>query len=141
MKKRADELKRPMFFSHGKTTPCGVAIGFIGRKKFKVLDKRTDKNGCILILDDKVKETNFALVNFINPVTDIEQIATLHDLYNVLEIIQDFYSRHIVLASDSDFVFDISLDSFHTKAKEKEIYYNHTLKKKSNIKFLEPNKM
>ena len=71
MKKRADELKRPMFFSHGKTTHCGVAIGFIGRKKFKVLDKRTDKNGCILILDDKVKETNFALVNFINPVTDI----------------------------------------------------------------------
>lgn len=86
-----------------------------------------------------MEETNFALVNFINPVTDIEQIATLHDLYNVLETIQDFYSRHIVLAGDSDFVFDISLDSFHTKAKEIEIYYNHTLKKKSNIKFLEPN--
>ena len=34
----------------------------------------------ILILDVKVDETNFLLVNIYNPNTKTEQVATLHDL-------------------------------------------------------------
>ena len=29
-----------IFFSHGKTNSCGVAIGYIGNKKVDVLDKK-----------------------------------------------------------------------------------------------------
>ena len=39
-KKWADELKGPIFFSHGKTNSCGVAIGYIGNNKVDVLDKK-----------------------------------------------------------------------------------------------------
>ena len=39
-KKWADELKGPIFFSHGKTNSCGVAIGYIGSNKVDVLDTK-----------------------------------------------------------------------------------------------------
>ena len=68
-KKWADELKGPIFFSHGKTNSCGVAIGYIGNNKVDVLDKKIDKNGRILILDVMVDEINFVLVNIYNPNT------------------------------------------------------------------------
>ena len=35
-KKWADELNVPIFFSHGKTNSCGVAIGYIGNDKVDI---------------------------------------------------------------------------------------------------------
>ena len=87
-----------------------------------------DKNGRILILDVKVVETNFVLVNIYNPNTETEQVATLHDLDTMLETIKDLYDKHIVLAGDFNFFFDTSLDSYGGKP---------TLKKKSIAKFIE----
>ena len=72
-KRWVDELKGPIFFSHGKTDSCGVATGYIGNNKVDVLcKKKTDKNGRIFILDVMVKETNFVLVNIYNPNTETE---------------------------------------------------------------------
>ena len=127
-KKWADDLNGPIFFSHGKTNSCGVATGYIGSNKVDVLDKKMDKNGCILILDVKVDETNFVLVNIYNPNTETEQVATLHDLDKMLETIKDLYDKHIVLAGDFNFFFDTSLDLYGGKP---------TLKKKSIAKFIE----
>ena len=39
-KKWADQLKKSIFFSHGKTNSCGVAIGYVGSNKVDVLDKK-----------------------------------------------------------------------------------------------------
>ena len=39
-KKLADELKGPIFYSHGKTNSCEVAVGYIGSNKVDVLDKK-----------------------------------------------------------------------------------------------------
>ena len=39
-KKWADELKGPIFFSHGKNNSCGVGIGCIGNNKVDFLDKK-----------------------------------------------------------------------------------------------------
>ena len=52
---------------------------------------KIDKNGRILILDVKVDEYNFALVNIYNPNTKTEKVATLHDLDKILETIKDLY--------------------------------------------------
>ena len=72
-KRWVDELKGPIFFSHGKSDSCGVATGYIGNNKVDVLcKKKTDKNGRIFILDVMVKETNFVLVNIYNPNTVTE---------------------------------------------------------------------
>ena len=69
-KKWVDELKRPIFFSHGKTDSCGAAIGYIGYDKVDVLDIKSIKMD--VILDVKVDETKFVLVNMYNPNTEIE---------------------------------------------------------------------
>ena len=93
-----------------------------------MLDKRIDKNGRILILDVKVDNTNFVLVNIYNPNTKTEQVATFHDPDKMLETIKDLYDKHIILAGDFNFFFETSLDSYGGKP---------TLKKKSIAKFIE----
>ena len=98
------------------------------RKKVDVLEKKTDKYGRILILDVMVDEINFVLVNIYNPNTETEQVTTLFDLGKRLETIKDFSDKHIVLAGDFNFFFDISLDLYGSKP---------TLKKKSIAKFIE----
>ena len=75
-----------------------MAIGYAGNNKVNVLDKKTDENGRILILDVMVDETNFVLVNIYNPNTETEQVTTLLDLDKILEAIKDFSDKHIVLA-------------------------------------------
>ena len=87
-KKWADELERPIFFSHGKTNSCGVAIGYIGSNKVDVLDKKIDKNGRILILDVNVYETNFVLINIFSHNTEMEQLAALHILDKMLDLLK-----------------------------------------------------
>ena len=42
-KKWVDELKGLIFFSHGKTDSCGVAIEYIGYDKVDVLDIKSIK--------------------------------------------------------------------------------------------------
>ena len=39
-KKWADEIKGPIFFSHGKTNSCAVVIEYIGSNKVDVLDTK-----------------------------------------------------------------------------------------------------
>ena len=67
--KRVSELKGPLFFSHRKTSSCGVAIRYI-ENKVDILDKKADKNGRILMLDVMIDETNFVLVNIYNSNTE-----------------------------------------------------------------------
>ena len=47
----------------------------VGKTKLDLLDKKPDKNGRILILDDMIDDTNFILVNIHNPNTETEQVT------------------------------------------------------------------
>ena len=96
-------IKRTYIFSHGKANSCGVAIGYAGNNKVDELDKNTDKNGRILILDVTVEETNFVLLNICNPNTKTEHVMTLLNLGKILETIKDCFDKHIVLAGDFNF--------------------------------------
>ena len=69
-------------------------MGYIGNNKVDVLDKKTDKNGRILISDVMIDETNFVLVNIYNANTKTEQVTTLLDLGKMLETIKDFSDKH-----------------------------------------------
>ena len=97
--------------------------------------QKNDKNGCILILDVKVDESNFVLVNIYNPNTETEQVATLHDLDKMLETIKDLYDKHIALAGDFIFCFDISLESYEGELalKKKSIAKSIKFKEKSDL--------
>ena len=69
-------------------------MGYVGNNKVDVLDKKTDKNGRILISDVMVDETNFVLVNIYNANTKTEQVTTLLHLGKMLETIKDFSDKH-----------------------------------------------
>ena len=80
-------------------------MGYVENNKVDVLDKKTDKNGRILISDVMVDETNFVLVNIYNANTKTEQVTTLLDLGKMLETIKDFSDKHIILAGDFNIFF------------------------------------
>ena len=88
-KKWKDDFKDSLFFSHGSTNSCGVAIGFWGLKSLHIIDRKSDENGRILITDAKVNDKKFLLVNLYNPNTESDQTKTLDTLKNLLEDIDD----------------------------------------------------
>ena len=60
------DFKDPLFFSHGITNSCGVVIDFCGLKSLHITDKKCDDNSRILIIDAKVNDAKFLLVNIYN---------------------------------------------------------------------------
>ena len=50
-----DEFNGPLFFSHGKTNSCGDLI-----------DQKSNENGRILIIEAKINENNFIVINIYN---------------------------------------------------------------------------
>ena len=51
-----DEFEGQLFFSHGKTNSCGVAIGFVGTKALNILNIKRDNLGRILVIEVKIDE-------------------------------------------------------------------------------------
>ena len=74
-----------MFFSHGNTNYCGAAIGFCGLKSSHIIDRKPDENGGTLIIDAKVIDEKFWIVNLYNSNTESQQIKMLDTLKNLLE--------------------------------------------------------
>ena len=59
-----DEFGGTLFFSHGKSNSCRVAIGYCGTENFKVVNTARDKNGQMLILDAELNGANLLLIKF-----------------------------------------------------------------------------
>ena len=123
-----DEFKGQLFFSHGKSNSCGVAIGFYGAKKLELLNKCSDKAGRILLLDVKIDDTVFVLVNIYNANTENDQLQTLSDLNDILGNINDIETKNIILGGDFNVFFNLSLEANGG---------NPVLKKKSIAKLIQ----
>ena len=120
-----------MFFSHASTNSCGVAIGFIGfcgLKSLHIIDKKSDENGRILIIDAKVIDKKFLLVNLYNSNAEPVQIKTLDTLKNLHKDIDNISDKKITLGGDLNLEFDCNLEACGC---------NSVLKKKSLGKFIE----
>ena len=83
-----DEFEGQLFFSHGKTNSCGVAIGFVGTKALNILNIKRDNLGRILVIEVKIDDSVFVLINIYNVNTEPEQLYTLNDLINILETLK-----------------------------------------------------
>ena len=83
-----DEFEGQLFFSHGKTNSCGVAIGFVGTKALNILNIKRDNLGRILVIEVKIDDSVFVLINIYNVNTQPEQLYTLNDLVNILETLK-----------------------------------------------------
>ena len=110
-KKWKDEFKGKLFFSHGQSNSCGVALGFIGNTRFEVLNKKQDDSDRILSLDGKVGDNDFLLINLYNANKESEQLNTLSTLYNLLDDITDLHSNSIILAGDFNTFFNLTYEA------------------------------
>ena len=106
-----DEFGGYLFFSHGKSNSCGVAIGYCGTEDFKVVNTACDKNGRILILDAELNDTNFLLINFYNSNTESEKLSTFSTLQKLLEKSDDYNKKNIVFGGDFNSIFNCKFDA------------------------------
>ena len=123
-----EEFNGELFFSHGKTNSCGVAIGFYGSKTIEQINKISDKSGRVLLVEATVDDTVFVLINIYNTNTESEQLETLLDLVSIIDKVKDIQSKNIVLGGDFNVIFDISFESLGG---------NPCLKKKSIAKLIQ----
>ena len=84
-----DGFEGQLFFSHGKTNSCGVAIGFVGTKALNILNIRRDNLRRILVIEVKIDDSVFVPINIYNANTESEQLHALNDLINILETFED----------------------------------------------------
>ena len=118
-KKWKDDFKDPLFFSHGSTNSCEVAIGFCGLNSLHIIDKKL------------MKTIKFLIVKISNQNIESEQIKTLDTLKNLLEDtdnISNKKKKKKILGGDLNLVFDCNLEACGG---------NRVLKKKSLTKFIE----
>ena len=106
-----DEFEEELFFSHGKTNSCGVAVGFVDKKALNILNIKRDNLGHILVIEVKIDDSIFVLINIYNANTESEQLHTLNDLINILETFEDIQNKSVVLGGDFNVILNPSLDS------------------------------
>ena len=100
-----------LFFSHGKSNSCGVAIGCCRTEDFKVVNTACDKNGRILILNAELNGTNFLLINFCNSNIESEQLSTFSTLQKLLAKFDDYNKKNIVFGGYFNLIFDCKFDA------------------------------
>ena len=106
-----DQFEGHLFFSHGKTNSCGIAIGFVGSKAWNILNIKCDNLGCILVIEVKIDDSVFMLINMYNANTESEELHTLNDLINILETFKDILNKSVVVGGDFNVILNPSLDS------------------------------
>ena len=93
-KRWCNELNGNIYFSHGKTNSCSVAIWYGGSKSFVLANQTADKNGCLLLIEAIVDDVKLILINIYNCNTSSQQLLTLTELHKILQNIDDIGSKN-----------------------------------------------
>ena len=64
-----------------------------------------------MVIEVKIDDSIFVLINICNGNTESEQLHTLDELINILETFKDFQDKSVVLGGDFNVIFNPSLDS------------------------------
>ena len=100
-----------MYFSHGTTGACGVAIGILINDKHSLLKKVHDKSGRFLILEIEIKNKIFILINLYNANFQADQVKTLSELDDALNNFDLCPSKSIIFGGDFNIIFNKNLDA------------------------------
>ena len=100
-----------LFFSHGTSNSCGVAIGICGNFEYSVKDQISDKNGRFLIIYLVIGKSDYILINLYNENNQKDQLKLLQDLDAKLDSINISNDTNIVFAGDLNFYFDRHLEA------------------------------
>ena len=122
-KKWNKDFKAELFVSHVQSNSCGVTIDFIGNTRFEVSNKNQDESARILILDVKVGDIDFLLINLYNANKESEQLNTLSTLCNLLDNIFDLHCKNVILGGDFNIFFNLTYEAFggNPKMKNKSV--------------------
>ena len=110
-KKWADEFKGQLFFSHGKTNSCVVAIGYVGNKPCSLIIQIKDNHGRLLVLEVKIDSEILILINIYNANTESEQLSTLTQLNDMLINVKNVNNKNIILGEDFNMHFDSEMEA------------------------------
>ena len=99
-----------MQFSHAPSNSCGVLIAFYGNQDITVKKKLSDKKRRVLVLDTRIDDSDFLLINIYNANTEKEQVSVLDELTTILSNFENTLN-HVTFAGDFNIFFDASLDA------------------------------
>ena len=100
-----------IFFSHGASNSCGVAIGICGNFDYKVEKELSDPNGRYLLMKINIGNSKFALINIYNENNEIDQVRLLQQVDEQIEQLDVDSETNIVLGGDFNFYFDKNLEA------------------------------
>ena len=69
------------------------------------------KKGRVLVLDARIDDTDFLLINIYNANTEKEQVNVLNELITTLSIFENIHNHNVIFAGDFNIFFDTSLDA------------------------------
>ena len=83
----------------------------MGTKALNILNIKRDNLAHILVIEVKIDDSVFVLINIYNANTESEQLHTLNDLLIILETFEDIQNKSIVIGGDFNVILNLSLDS------------------------------
>ena len=68
-----------------------------------------------MIIEVKIDDSVFRLINIYNANTESEQLHTLNDLINILETLEGIQNKSVVLGGDFNVILNLFLDLYGGK--------------------------
>ena len=87
-----------------------MAISLVDTRDLNILSIRRDNLGRILVVEVKIDDSAFLLINIYSANTETDQLHTFNDLINILETFEDIQDKSVVLGGDFNVIFNSSLD-------------------------------
>ena len=100
-----------LFFSHGASNSCGVAIGICGNFDYNVKKEISDPNGRYLLMKITIGTSDFALINIYNENNEAAQVRLLQHVDTQLEQLGIDPETNKVLREDLILYFDNNLEA------------------------------
>ena len=100
-----------LFFSHGLSNSCGVAIGFCGNFDYKVITEIVDPRGRYLLMYITVGDSEYALINIYNENVEKDQLKLLQEVDTKIEQLGIKPDTNVIIAGDFNFYFDKTLEA------------------------------
>ena len=100
-----------LFFSHGLSNSCGVAIGFCGKYERKIIKEIADLKGRYLLLLVTIGDSEYALINIYNENIEKDQLKFLLEVGEKIEQLDMKADTNVILAGDFNFYFDKMLEA------------------------------
>ena len=100
-----------LYFAHGRSNSCCVAICFCRDININVVKERKDSQGRILILEVSLNDSIIIFINLYNANTEIEHLKTFDALENLLEDFEILPDKNIIFGGDFNLFFDQDLEA------------------------------